>query len=172
LTKAITNTIRSVAYIIKSIDTNTTQDTPHAAKIFDSVDHHISSTIDALTTSMNSVMASASQKIISNIDDFITQAKTNIKKTLINEITSTLTSIVTDSTNKITKSAKSYSDIIKNNTTTTYQGQSTQGLIVSVGFQTAFSATVSVAMIQSVNQVMRDARAAVKALKRWWHAPS
>jgi hypothetical protein len=37
--------------------------------------------------------------------------------------------------------------------------------IVSAGFQTTFSATVGVAMIKSVNQVMRDARVAVKALK-------
>jgi hypothetical protein len=44
--------------------------------------------------------------------------------------------------------------------------------VVSAGFQTAFSATVGVAMIKSVNRVMRDARAAVKALKRWRRAPS
>jgi hypothetical protein len=36
-------------------------------------------------------------------------------------------------------------------------------LSVSAGFQTAFSATVSVAMIKSVNQVMKDAKAAVKS---------
>jgi hypothetical protein len=37
--------------------------------------------------------------------------------------------------------------------------------IVSAGFQTTFSATIGVAMIKSVKWVMRDARAAVKALK-------
>jgi hypothetical protein len=36
---------------------------------------------------------------------------------------------------------------------------------LSLGFQTTFSAIVGAAMIKTVNQVMRDARAAVKALK-------
>jgi hypothetical protein len=38
--------------------------------------------------------------------------------------------------------------------------------VVSAEFQTVFSATVGVAMIKSVNRVISDARAAVKALKR------
>jgi methyl-accepting chemotaxis protein len=74
---------------------------------------------------MNSLVeaiATSTKKIISNFEEYVTQAKDSVKQAFTTDATEAMANILA-STNKITESAKSYSKILKCNPAQSHPGQ-------------------------------------------------
>jgi hypothetical protein len=93
VTKALVNTIRSIAFIIKAADEND-REPSLTALINDNIDTHLSSATDSFKTSMDTAIEKSSKAIIENLDKYISMIKGNLQQ--------------------IMSSVQSYSDTLKN----------------------------------------------------------